>query len=136
MEVEIRSAKELQLYFPNEAELSHRAGLTHCNQAHFSQHWGYGEPCEEQGNYQLPQLRRALPLHFAQLSAYIKEENEENPTFSEASVAQKKTCSTYVSISFQHATPPPKKERVEERGGSKDEIVILVKHVFARMSQT
>lgn len=28
MEMEIRSAKALQLYFPNEAELSHQAGLT------------------------------------------------------------------------------------------------------------
>lgn len=73
MEMEIRSAKALQLYFPNEAELSHRAALTRSNQAHFSQHWGYGEPCAEQGNYQLPWLRRALPLHFALLLANIKE---------------------------------------------------------------
>lgn len=54
------------------------------------------------------------PLHFAQLSAYIKEENEENPAFSEA---QK------VSTSLQ--SPPPQKKRVEERGGSEDEILLL-----------
>jgi len=58
MEMKMRSAKALQLYFPNEAEFSHESGLTHCNEVHFSQRWGYGEPCTEQGNYQLSRLRR------------------------------------------------------------------------------
>lgn len=56
-------------------------------------------------------------LHFAQLSAYIKKENEENSAFSEAQKRQ--ALHMYPLPSNPH--PPPKK-KVEERGGSEDEI--------------
>lgn len=51
------------------------------------------------------------PLHFAQLSVYIKEENEENPAFSEAQKG-----STYVSTSLQSLSPKKKKKSGGERG--------------------
>lgn len=74
-------------------------------------------------------------LHFAQLSAYIKKENEENPAFSEAQKRQ--ALHMYPLPSNPH--PPQKKKSGGERGFRRWNMVVLVifvKHVFARMRQT